>query len=182
MRLIQSIALAMAFTATGTTAAPDAATEIEPGLFEQVFDAGELVVDSSISIGDASVAGLAKRKHEQCWDNHLTTRQNQEAYEEDCDNLIFTLQNSPRTQLLQAGQAVQYSTPSQRCKVIIRNQSSCTVKIVVNKWAGDNAKTTLNECISLTQCSGWGYISNDQKLTYIVEPFQVAPPTYSPTC
>ncbi|KAJ2984059.1 hypothetical protein NQ176_g251 [Zarea fungicola] len=182
MRFVPSIVLATVVAATGAVASP-AATEIEPGLFMETFDFGQIDLDTSVSIGDET-GSLAKRQHEQCWDNHLTTRQNQEAYEDDCDNLISDLENSPRTQLLQPLQTIVFRTNQSRCKVVVRNQSKCHAKIITNQSVGRAAKETLNECISLTQCSGWGYLgaAKDNPLVYIVEPLEVAPPTYSPRC
>lgn len=184
MRFIPSILLAAAYTATGVAASPaSTAVEIEPGLFMQIYEFGEVSLDSNISIGDAPAdGGLTKRAHVDCWDNHMTTHQNQEAYEDDCDSLIQALSQRSNTRLLRMQQSFLYRTQNARCKITVRNQSSCAVKVVADAWAASNARDTLNRCPNLSQCSGWGMLNNDRDLVYILEPYEVAPPTYSPRC
>ncbi|KAJ2976324.1 hypothetical protein NQ176_g5021 [Zarea fungicola] len=184
MRFVPSILLAAAYAATSVTAA--AAVEVEPGLFMQSFADGEIEVDPNVTIGDAiedgSSTGLTKRGHEQCWGNQLTTTQNQEAYEDDCENLIAAMAASTRVELIQPQTTIIYRTTSFRCKIIVRNESTCTIQAVGLRTSAAAARDTLNQCPSLDECSGWGYINNINTLAYILEPFSVAPPAYSPRC
>ncbi|KAJ2983219.1 hypothetical protein NQ176_g851 [Zarea fungicola] len=186
MRFTPSILLAAGYAAAGVTASPasTAAVEIAPGLFMETHEFGEVALDSSRSIGDAPAdGGLTKRQHVDCWDNHMTVRQNQEAYEDDCDNLIEGLRRrSSTTRQLNPNSSLTYRTDSFRCKIIVRNQSSCSRKTLVDSWAGADGRNTLNNCPSLSQCSGWGYVNNDPQLVYIIEPYEVSPPAYSPRC
>ncbi|KAJ2978660.1 hypothetical protein NQ176_g3690 [Zarea fungicola] len=183
MRFSPSILLAAAYAATSVSAA---AVEVEPGLFMESFADGEIEVNPNVTIGDAmgdgSSTGLTKRGHEECWGNQLTTLQNQQAYEDDCDNLIDSLGRSSRTDLFRPGTTVTYRTGASRCKIIVRNESNCFTQAVPYAWTSAAGRDTLNSCPSLTQCSGWGYIHNIRTLAYIVEPFELAPPAYSPRC
>ncbi|KAJ2982013.1 hypothetical protein NQ176_g1664 [Zarea fungicola] len=183
MRFTPSILLAAGYVATGIAASPASTVEIAPGLFMETYEFGEIALDSNRSIGDGLAnGGLTKRQHVDCWDNHITVRQNQEAYEDDCDGLIEGLRRRPSTRQLNPQQSILYKTQHSRCKIIVRNQSSCVRKTLVDSWAGADARDTLNNCPNLRECSGWGYVNNDQQLIYIIEPYEVAPPTYSPRC
>ncbi|KAJ2984048.1 hypothetical protein NQ176_g240 [Zarea fungicola] len=138
MLFILSILFAAAYTATGVVASPaSTAVEIGPGLFMETYDFGEMALDSNVSVGGAPAdGGLAKRAHVDCWDNHMTVRQNQEAYEDDCELLIEGIRRRSSTRQLAPRQSV----------------------------------------------LGWGMLNNDRDLVYILEPYEVAPPTYSPRC
>ncbi|KAJ2975701.1 hypothetical protein NQ176_g5377 [Zarea fungicola] len=185
MRSVPSILLAVAYTATGIAASPaSTAVEIEPDLFMTTYEFGQMALNSSFSIGGGSAdASLTKRTHEQCWDNHLTAHQNQQDYEDDCDILIEGLRRaSRRTRELEPKNSILYATSRSRCKIIVRNQSSCITKTLVDSWVGADARDTLNHCPNLSQCSGWGLVNNDRDLIYMLEPYEVAPPTYSPRC
>lgn len=184
MRFTPSVFLAAAYAATGVAASTASAVEIAPGIFMETHEFGEVALDSNMSIGDAPADGsLTKRQHVDCWDNHMTVRQNQEAYEDDCDNLVEGLRRrSNNARQLNPNSSVVFRTEHYRCKIIVRNQSSCVRKTLVDSWAGADGRNTLNNCPSLSQCSGWGYVNNDQLLIYIIEPWEVSPPTYSPRC
>jgi hypothetical protein len=149
-------------------------------LIIKTFSGSELKTDPNLIIGDKHK--LQKREHQDCWDNHLSTSF-AEAYEHDCERLIETMARNPRSQLLHAGQSVVFHTHDKRCKIVVRNQSTCHLKTPFIITIGIAARDTLTTCASLTELSGWGYVTTtDHDLVYIIEPYEIAPPRYSPSC
>ncbi|KAJ2973142.1 hypothetical protein NQ176_g6773 [Zarea fungicola] len=186
MRFTQT-ALSMALAATCVIASSDpTATKTEQvEIFVEEYADGEMVVDTSFVLpsGGNGTEHLEAREHHECWGNGLHTRQNQEAYEDDCEAIIRGLRNMRTQRNLTPLSSLTYRTGSGRCKVIVRNESRCHTTGFSDLVVANAAEDTLNHCSSLTQCSGWGYVFTvDRELIYIVEPFEYAPPTYSPRC
>lgn len=129
---------------------------------------------------------LSKRQHEECWPNHIYNSKQQEAYENDCEELYTSMSRSHTTITFAPEQSKDFFTKHRICKLTVRNQQkdSCRVKTQSLNRAtiGKALENTLNACPSLGSNSGWGYITGMPNLVYIVEPDQIAPPSYSPSC
>lgn len=155
-----------------------------PGHFMQSFTPGEAVVDTSISTDREASHGLQKRAHAACYPNRLTARRMQDILLDDCKTLVQRLQRSTASHVLHTRQQIEFTTDQQRCKVVLRNQSTCEVTRVYETAVGIAAGETLNRCSSPSERSGWGFIGNPttSQLIYILEPYDLPPPTYSPAC
>ncbi|KAK2027970.1 hypothetical protein LX32DRAFT_721201 [Colletotrichum zoysiae] len=158
--------------------ADDSAFEI----FSQTYDGDELVTNPNISIGAPVTGTFGKRAHAECWDNHMTTRQNQEAYIDDCENIAQRLANSNVRINLPPRRSEEFRSNQFRCKIIIRNQSTCQTYNPYRATLGVAAQSTMDHCPNLSQNSGWGFLTGISNLIYIVEPLDISPPTYSPAC
>ncbi|KAK1987581.1 hypothetical protein LZ30DRAFT_701911 [Colletotrichum cereale] len=163
-------------------AVPTATVDSTFEIFSQVYDGNEMVTNPDISIGASATSSVEKRAHAQCWDNHMTTRQNQEAYIDDCENIAQRLASSNVRIDLPPGRSEEFRSNQFRCKIIIRNQSTCKTYNPYRATLGVAAQSTMDRCPSLTQHSGWGYLTGISNLIYIVEPLDISPPTYSPQC
>jgi hypothetical protein len=136
-------------------------------------------------------SSLLKRQHEECWDSDIYSKSNssrtqQEAYKNDCQLLLTAMKRSHTTITFAPEQSIDFFPSHRICKLTVRNQQkvSCSVKTqsVNRATMGKSLGETLDAYPSLGQNSGWGYITGKPNLAYIVEPNQVAPPSYSPSC
>ncbi|KAJ2978882.1 hypothetical protein NQ176_g3572 [Zarea fungicola] len=158
------------------------ATSLAPGVYESdglivtVYGPGEMAVDETRYIDTTKGA-----RHEQCWDNHLSSR-DQEAYEDDCYALLDSLSRSSATNYLNPGLSWSFTTSQNRCRATVRNESNCRSFIVPRRDLASNGWTTYDHCASLSQRSGWGWFAHNAELMYWLEPVQAAPPAYSPRC
>jgi hypothetical protein len=182
-------ALAALAIATPTTTGPTKTEALEPQL-------DIIMVDSPA--GDPTRflhsmrSSLSKRQHEECWNNGIysknanTERAQREAYENDCETLLTSMERSHTTITFAPEQSKDFFTSHRICKLTVRNQqkASCSVKTqsVNRATMGKSLGETLSACPSQAQNSGWGYITGKPNLVYIVEPHQLAPPSYSPSC
>lgn len=181
MHLIQTILLPAIFSIAGVTATP--ISDATPGLIVEYSGPGQMAVNETISIGGTPGTGLQKRVHQECYSNYITIRSKQEAYIDDCKNLIAALGRSTNLRKLYAKGQYAFKTNQKICKIIVRNQSSCGYVEFAETAVAINADNTISKCNSFAQHSGWGYMNNkDTQFVYIVEPYQLAPPTYSPYC
>jgi hypothetical protein len=181
--------LAALVIATPTTTAPTTTEALEPHL-------DIIMVDSPPSDPTRFVpsvrSSLMKRQHEECWNNDIyskndnSRRAQQEAYENDCLTLLTSMERSHTTITFAPEQSKDFFTSHRICKFTVRNQqkASCSVKTqsVNRATMGKSLGETLDACPSLGQNSGWGFITGKPNLVYIVEPHQLAPPSYSPSC
>lgn len=189
MRSLTASLLLVAPFVTGILASPTpdssdlTATADVPGLVTQYFEHGESPVDTSFSIGHGA-GSLQKRRHAECWDNYRTSVAGQDAYRKDCNRLVKKLGKSRTSQVLHTNGQVVFSTPSKICKITVRNQSSCEVVRFYDTAAGIAGRETLRRCPKPDQQAGWGYVGDSltSQLVYIVEPYELAPPAYSPYC
>ncbi|GKT61333.1 hypothetical protein ColTof4_01415 [Colletotrichum tofieldiae] len=177
------LSLCAAISLAQAAAVPSAATS-DPAfeLISEVFEAGEMVTNPDISIGAPAAGTVQKRQHAECWNNMMTTTQNQEAYIHDCETIAQSLANSALRIQLPPGRSEEFRSNQFRCKIIIRNQSRCQTYTPYRATLGVAAQSTMDHCSSLSQHSGWGFLTNIANLIYIVEPLDVSPPTYSPGC
>jgi hypothetical protein len=187
--LVIAAALAALAIATPTTTAPTTTEALEPHL-------DIIMVDSPPSNPTRFLpsvrSSLVKRQHEECWDNHIysknsnSQRAQREAYENDCQLLLTNMERSHTTITFAPEQSKDFFTTHRICKLTVRNQqkASCSVKTqsVNRATMGKSLEDTLNACPSQGQNSGWGFITGKPNLVYIVEPDQLAPPSYSPSC
>ncbi|WDK23013.1 hypothetical protein CGRA01v4_14304 [Colletotrichum graminicola] len=151
-------------------------------IFSQIYDGDEMVTNPNISIGALTTSTVRKRQHEECWSNYLTTSRNQEAYIDDCENIAQRLANSNLRIDLPPGRSEVFKSGQYRCKIIIRNQSTCRSYNPYRATLGIAAQDTMDSCGSPSKYSGWGYLTGNRNLIYIVEPEDISPPTYSPAC
>jgi hypothetical protein len=176
-------ALATLAIATPATTAPTTTEALEPHL--DIIMADSPPSDPTRFLPSVR-SPLSKRQHEECWDNHITIRQKQEAYENDCEVLYASMERSHTTISFAPKQSLDFRTSHRICKLTVRNQQEdgCGVKTqsVNRATIGKALEDTLSSCSSLAQNSGWGYITGKPNLVYIVEPDQIAPPSYSPSC
>ncbi|KAK1634082.1 hypothetical protein BDP81DRAFT_494528 [Colletotrichum phormii] len=161
------ISLLAAAPLSNAAAVPSAASS-EPAfeLISEVYEAGQMVTNPDINIGAPVTSAAEKREHAECWNNMMTTRQNQEAYIDDCENIAQRLSTSNIRITLPPGRA------EDRCQTFEPYRATLGVA----------AQSTMDHCPSLAQHSGWGYLTGNRNLIYIVEPLDVSPPTYSPGC
>ncbi|KAJ5739805.1 hypothetical protein N7533_012589 [Penicillium manginii] len=73
-------------------------------------------------------SSLMKRQHEECWSNYLSHSQ-QEAYEDDCQRLLSSMERSHITITFAPEQSKDFFTSHRICKLTVRNQqkASCNV-------------------------------------------------------
>ena len=176
-------ALATLAIATPTTTTPTTTEALEPHLDIVMVDSPPSDPTRFLSSVHSS---LLKRQNEECWSNHIYNSKQQEAYENDCEELYTSMRRSHTTITFAPGQSKDFFTKHRICKLTVRNQQkdSCGVKTQGLNRAriGQALEDTLNACPSLGSNSGWGYITGMPNLVYIVEPDQIAPPSYSPSC
>ncbi|CAI7598974.1 unnamed protein product [Penicillium manginii] len=164
--------LAALVIATPTTTAPTTTEALEPHL-------DIIMVDSPPSDPTRFVPSVRSK-------NDNSRRAQQEAYENDCLTLLTSMERSHTTITFAPEQSKDFFTSHRICKFTVRNQqkASCSVKTqsVNRATMGKSLGETLDACPSLGQNSGWGFITGKPNLVYIVEPHQLAPPSYSPSC
>lgn len=188
MHLLLSTSIFILFPATAIIASPTlpgALSISNTDTTRTVLANDEMEVDPSFSIGGDTEAGqLQKRRHVECWDNFITGTARQNAYERDCERLVRQLGSSDKSQTLEPGKSARFETTTKLCKIIVRNQSTCHRKRVYDTAVGIAGRQTLDACALDTQNSGWGFLgeATDEETVYIMEPYTLVPPSYSPRC
>ncbi|KAB5511742.1 hypothetical protein GE09DRAFT_1267840 [Coniochaeta sp. 2T2.1] len=150
------------------------------GIIATLYQPGELPVNETWYLNPPP--DVMRREHAQCWYNHIGSTAYQEAYEDDCLELILALEYSDRTVILNAGTTWAFTTSQGRCRVGMRNESTCRNFIVPRRDLARNAGKTYDTCPSLNQRSGFGYFIANSEIIYWLEPVEAAPPAYSPRC